>query len=87
MPFLDSGTCAEGGYLFPPGFSSLYDVIHEWMTGQMDGRKASFRPQRPLLYVICLCYSLFSLNISTSALSINKTLKYSLNITSTFDIE
>jgi hypothetical protein len=36
MPFLDSDTCAEGGYLFLPGFSSLYDAIHGWMTGRMD---------------------------------------------------
>jgi hypothetical protein len=42
MPFLDSDTCTEGGgYLFLPGFSSLYDAIHGWMTGQMDGWKAS----------------------------------------------
>jgi len=27
----------EGGYLFLPRFSSLYDGIHGWMTGQMDG--------------------------------------------------
>jgi len=40
MPFLDSDTCAEGrggGYLFLPGFSSLYDAIHGWMMGQTDG--------------------------------------------------
>jgi hypothetical protein len=24
------------GYLFLPGFSFLYDAIHEWMTKQMD---------------------------------------------------
>jgi hypothetical protein len=43
MPFLDSDTCAKGGggYLFLPGFSSLYDAIHGWMTGRMDGWKAS----------------------------------------------
>jgi hypothetical protein len=40
MPSLDSDTCAErGGYLFLPGFSSLYDAIHGWMTGRMDGWK------------------------------------------------
>jgi hypothetical protein len=40
MPFLDSNTCARGGgrYLFLPGFSSLYDAIHEWMMGRMDGK-------------------------------------------------
>jgi hypothetical protein len=27
----------KGDYLFLSGFSSLYDDIHEWMTGQMDG--------------------------------------------------
>jgi hypothetical protein len=37
MPFLESDTCAEGVYLFLPGFSSLYDAIHGWMTGRMDG--------------------------------------------------
>jgi hypothetical protein len=42
MPFLDRDTCAEGGvYLFLPGFSSLYDAIHGWMTGWMD--RKSFR--------------------------------------------
>jgi hypothetical protein len=54
MPILDSDTCAEGGgYLFLPWFSSLYDAIHGWMMGRMDGwmAKAS-RPRRPLLYVI-----------------------------------
>jgi hypothetical protein len=40
MPFLDSDTCAEvGGYLFLPGFSSLYEAILGWMTGRMDGWK------------------------------------------------
>jgi hypothetical protein len=40
MPFLDSYTCAEGGgYLFLPGFSLLYDAIHGWMMGRMDGWK------------------------------------------------
>ncbi len=40
MPFLQSDTCAEEGrvYLFLPGFSSLYEAIHGWMTGWMDGR-------------------------------------------------
>ncbi len=69
MPFLDSNTCARGGgYLFLPGFSSLYDAIHGWMTGRMDGRvtwchpwmddgtygwmEKAPRPRRPLLYVI-----------------------------------
>ncbi len=39
MPFLDSNTWAEGRgvYLFLPGFSSLYDAIHGWMTGRTDG--------------------------------------------------
>jgi hypothetical protein len=32
MPFRHSDTCAEGGgYLFLPGFYSLYDAIHGWM--------------------------------------------------------
>jgi len=26
----------EGGYLFMPGFSSLYDAIHGWMMGRTD---------------------------------------------------
>jgi hypothetical protein len=39
MPFLDSDTCLERGvYLFLPRFSSLYDAIHGWMTGWMDGK-------------------------------------------------
>jgi hypothetical protein len=36
MPFL--ATHAQmGGYLFLPGFSSLYDAIHGWMMGRTDG--------------------------------------------------
>jgi hypothetical protein len=30
------------GYLFLPGFSSLYDAIHGWMMRQMDGWMESF---------------------------------------------
>jgi hypothetical protein len=48
-----------GGYLFLPRFSSMYDSIHEWMMGRMDGwmghvmkKLHEKRPQRPLLYVI-----------------------------------
>jgi hypothetical protein len=54
VPLLDSDTCAKrvGGYLFLPGFSSLYDAIHEWMTGRMDGKLHEKGPRRPLLYVI-----------------------------------
>jgi hypothetical protein len=53
MPFLDSNTCAEGGgYLFLPGFSSLYDAIHGWMTGRTDDGLQEKRPRHPLLYVI-----------------------------------
>jgi hypothetical protein len=37
MPFLDIYTCVEGGYLFLPGFFSLYDAIHGWMTRRMNG--------------------------------------------------
>jgi hypothetical protein len=50
MPSLDSDTCAKrGGYLFLPGFSSLYDAIHGWMTGRMDGK--SFTTTTP--FTIC----------------------------------
>jgi hypothetical protein len=43
-----------GGYLFLSGFSSLYDAIHGWMMGQMDGWKKLHkkRSQRPSLYVM-----------------------------------
>jgi hypothetical protein len=39
MPLLNNDICVEGagGYLFLLGFSSLYDAIHGWMTGRMDG--------------------------------------------------
>ncbi len=51
MPFLDSDTCAEGrgGYLFLPGFSSLYDAIHGWMTGRKDGKSFT----RTTSFTIC----------------------------------
>jgi hypothetical protein len=48
----------RGGYLFLPGFSSLYDAIHGWMTGQMDGwmdgshEKAS-RKTTTMSFTIC----------------------------------
>jgi len=29
--------CKGGGYLFLPRFFSLYDTIHGWMMGRMDG--------------------------------------------------
>jgi hypothetical protein len=39
MPFLDSDTCAEGGYLSVPGFSFLYNAIHGWIMRRiMDER-------------------------------------------------
>jgi hypothetical protein len=38
QPFLDHDTCTEEvGYLFLPRFFSLYDAIHGWMMGWMDG--------------------------------------------------
>jgi hypothetical protein len=62
MPFLNNDTCAKGGYLFLPGFISLYDAIHGWMTGQTDGwidwrvtwwkKLHEKQPQCLLLYVI-----------------------------------
>jgi hypothetical protein len=47
-----------GGYLFLPRFFSLYDAIHGWMIGRMDGQVTWWkklhekRPQHPLLFVI-----------------------------------
>jgi hypothetical protein len=38
-----------GVYLFLPGFSSLYDAIHGWVTGRMDGK--SFTTTRS--FTIC----------------------------------
>jgi hypothetical protein len=32
----------KGGYLFLSGFFPLYDAIHGWMTGRIDGRMESF---------------------------------------------
>jgi hypothetical protein len=58
MPFLESNTCAEGGgcYLFLSGFSSLYDAIHGWMTGRMDGK--SFTTTKS--FTICnVIYTIF----------------------------
>ncbi len=43
MPFLNRTHAQRGGYLFLPGFSSLYDAIHGWMTGWMDGWKTSWK--------------------------------------------
>ncbi len=50
----------RGDYLFLPGFSSLYDAIHGWMTGWMDGwwdewmdgKLHEKLPRRPLLCAI-----------------------------------
>ncbi len=41
-----------GCYLFLPGFSFLYDAIHGWMTGQMDGWKDS-RKMTMTSFTIC----------------------------------
>jgi hypothetical protein len=41
----------EGGYLFLPGFSSLYDAIHEWMTGRMDGKNFTKNDHDALYYM------------------------------------
>ncbi len=40
--FLRQRHMLRGVYLFLPGFSSLYDAIHGWMTGRMDGWMKSF---------------------------------------------
>jgi hypothetical protein len=41
------------GYLFLPGFSSLYDAIPGWMTGRMDGWMESFtKNDHDVLYYI-----------------------------------
>jgi hypothetical protein len=40
----------RGGYLFLPGFSSLYDAIHGWMTGRMDGK--SFTTTTSFTYIV-----------------------------------
>jgi hypothetical protein len=37
-----------------PGFSSLYDGIHGWMTGWMDEKLHEKWPRCPLLYIIKL---------------------------------
>jgi hypothetical protein len=39
---MKEGHAQKGGYLFLLRFSSLYDAIHGWMTGQMDGWMESF---------------------------------------------
>ncbi len=51
--------CKGWVYLFLPGFSSLYDAIHdgwrdEWMNGQVTWWKKLHkkRPRRPLLYIM-----------------------------------
>jgi len=65
MPFLDIDTCEKrggGDYLFLPGFSSLYDAIHGWMTRWMDGWKTSFHSRHPLIYVITFQITIFSKN-------------------------
>jgi hypothetical protein len=50
MPFLDNNTCIEGGYLFLPRFSSLYDAIHGWMD---EWKKLHEKqPRRPLTMII-----------------------------------
>jgi hypothetical protein len=56
-----------GGYLFLPGFPSLYDAIHGWMIGQMDRQMGHVKklhekqPRCPLFYSIM--YNLLSLII------------------------
>jgi hypothetical protein len=53
MPFLDSDTCAEGGYLFCEGFlPCMMPSMDGWRDGWMDGKLHEKRPQRPLLHVM-----------------------------------
>jgi hypothetical protein len=55
MPFLDSDTYAKEGVIyFYQGFFPLYDAIHEWMTGRMNGwmEKAS-RKTTTTSFTIC----------------------------------
>ncbi len=61
MPFLDRDTCAGGGggcYLFLPRFSSLYDAIHGWMTGQTDGWMDESPDEKSFTtsFTICNCW-------------------------------
>jgi hypothetical protein len=44
--------CRGRGYLLLPGFTSLYDAIHVWMTRRMDGWKAS-RKTTMTSFTIC----------------------------------
>jgi hypothetical protein len=39
MPFVDNDTSVEGGLFISARVFFLYDAIHGWMTGQMDGWK------------------------------------------------
>ncbi len=59
MPFLD--ICAEGGlFISARVFFLMYDAIHGWMMGQMDGwvtwwkKLHEKRPWHPLLYVMSI---------------------------------
>jgi hypothetical protein len=47
MPFLDSDTCAkEGGLFIYVRVFFLYDAIHGWMMGRMDGWMDESRDQK-----------------------------------------
>ncbi len=53
----------RGGYLFLPGFSSLYDAKHGWMMGRMDEWKAS-RKTATTSFTMCNPKRLWSFQIS-----------------------
>jgi hypothetical protein len=40
-----------GGYLFLPGFSSLYDAIHGWMDGSHDEKSFTKNDHDVLYYM------------------------------------
>jgi hypothetical protein len=55
MPFLDSDTCAEGGaggYLYLPGFFSLYNAIHGWMDESRDEKSFTKNDHDVLYYML-----------------------------------
>jgi hypothetical protein len=45
--------CTGAGYLFLSGFFALYDAIHGWMLGRMDGwmdEKSFMKNDHDVLY-------------------------------------
>ncbi len=53
------------GYLFSPGFSSLYDAIHGWMTGWMDGSRDEKSVTKMITTSFTICNNTLEISVKS----------------------